>query len=58
MIIKHIKKDFTFTTIEILIYEDDPLDVIKYKLGQYLSCDADDIYLFAQQNRTITVHTI
>jgi hypothetical protein len=58
MIIKHIKKDSTLTTLEILIYEDDPLDVIKYKMSQYLSCDIDDIYLFAQQNRNVTVHTI
>jgi len=56
--IEHIKKDNTTHRIEIPIYGDDTLEIIKYKMSQYLKCDLEDIYLFAKQNRTITLHTI
>jgi len=56
--IQHIKKDNTIHTIEIPIYGDDTLEIVKYKLSQYLTCEVEDIYLFAKQNRTITLHTI
>lgn len=56
--IQHIKKDNTIHTIEIPIYGDDTVEIVKYKLSQYLTCEVEDIYLFAKQNRTITLHTI
>jgi len=56
--IEHIKKDKSTTKIEIPIYGDDTLEMVKYKLSQYLKCELEDIYLFAKQNRIITLHTI
>jgi len=56
--IEHIKKDKSTTKIEIPIYGDDTIEMIKYKLSQYLSCEIEDVYIFAKQNRSITLHTI
>jgi len=56
--IEHIKKDKSIHKIEIPIYGDDTIEMVKYKLSQYLNCELEDIYLFAKQNRTITLHTI
>ena len=56
--IEHIKKDKSTNKIEIPIYGDDTIEMVKYKLSQYLKCELEDIYLFAKQNRIVTLHTM
>lgn len=57
MIVKQIHKDIQ-TILEISIAEDDTVEMVKYKLSQQLKCPMNEIYLFAQQRRQLTLHTL
>jgi hypothetical protein len=57
MIVKQIHKDIQ-TILDISIAEDDTIEMIKYKLSHHLKCHMNEIYLFAQQRRQLTLQTL
>ena len=57
MILQQINKD-SKNVIDIPIFEDDTIEMIKYKVSQNLGCQPDEIYLFAKQLRQLNVHTL
>lgn len=57
MIVKQIHKDIQ-TVLDIPIADDDTVEMVKYKVSQHLQCPLNEIYLFAQQRRQLTLHTL
>jgi hypothetical protein len=57
MIVQEINQD-SKTILDIPIYEDDTIEMIKYKVSQSVGCQPHEIYLFARQLRQMNVHTL
>jgi hypothetical protein len=57
MIVEQINKD-SKKILDVPIFEDDTIEMIKYKVSQIVGCKQDEIYLFARQIRQLNVHTL
>ena len=57
MILQQINKD-SKNILDVPIFEDDTIEMIKYKVSQNLGCQPDEIYLFARQRKQLNVHTL